>query len=184
MTDASGDRSKFFPAIEKKHGGPISLWLERLAELGDANYPAKIAYLRENHGFSQAHANALVMFARNSPSSKRFKSVADYFSSLDPTAAATTQAIFSAITKAYPKLELVIAWNHPMLRTNGNYVVGVSASKRHLLINPFSADVLDALADQLSGYEVNKQTFRVPIDWKVDGVMLRALAKLRLAELS
>ena len=68
MTDASGDRSKFFPAIEKKHGGPISLWLERLAELGDAKYPAKIAYLRQNHGSTQPHANSLVMFARNSPS--------------------------------------------------------------------------------------------------------------------
>lgn len=61
MTDASGDRSKFFPAIEKKHGQPVSHFLSELGELTDAKYPEQIAYLRENHGFSQAHANAVVI---------------------------------------------------------------------------------------------------------------------------
>jgi hypothetical protein len=56
-----GDRSQFFPAIEKKHGLPVSHWLSELSELGEAKYPEQIAYLRENHGFSQAHANAVVM---------------------------------------------------------------------------------------------------------------------------
>ena len=46
-----GDRTKFFPAIERKHGGPISLWIDRLGELGAAKYPEQIAYLREDHGF-------------------------------------------------------------------------------------------------------------------------------------
>ncbi len=184
MTDSSGDRTKVFPAIEAKHGGPISMWLERLAELGDAKYPEQIAYLRENHGFSQAHANALVMYARNSPSSRRFKNPADYFTSIDPTAATTAQAIFAAVTTTYPELELVVAWNQPMLRTNGKYVIGLSAAKHHLLLNPFSADVIAELADELSQYQVNKRTIKVPVDWEVDGDLLRAMVKARLAELS
>ena len=69
MASDDGDRTKFFPAIEKKHGGPIAIWIERLKDLGDAKYPEQIAYLRENHAFSQAHANALVMYARGSTSS-------------------------------------------------------------------------------------------------------------------
>jgi uncharacterized protein YdhG (YjbR/CyaY superfamily) len=184
MAGDNGDRTRFFPAIEKKHGGPISIWLDRLAELGDAKYPEQIAYLRENHGFSQAHANALVMYVRNSPTSKRFKSPDDYFAALDPTAAATAKAIFAAITKGYPDMELVIAWNHPMLRLDGKYVIGLSAAKHHLLLNPFSSEVLAACADELADYEVNKKTFKVPLDWQVDTKLLCGVVEARLAELS
>lgn len=183
MTGDDGDRTKFFPAIENKHGGPISMWLDRLADLGDAKYPQQIAYLRENHGFSQAHANALVMYVRNSPTSKRFKTPDDFFSTLDPVAATTAHDIFAAITNTYPALELVIAWNQPMLRIDGKYVIGLSAAKNHLLLNPFSGDVLATFAEALAGYEVNKRTFKVPLDWEVDAELLCGMAAARLAEL-
>jgi uncharacterized protein YdhG (YjbR/CyaY superfamily) len=159
------------------------MWLERLADLGDAKYPAQIAYLRENHGFSQAHANALVMYVRNSPTSKRFTTPDDYFATVDPEAAITARAIFSAITTTYPDLELVIAWNQPMLRTNGKYVIGLSVASRHILLNPFSAAVLAEFADELREYTVNKRTFQVPIDWKVDSRLLCGMTEVRLAEL-
>ena len=183
VTDSSGDRSKFFPAIEKKHGGPISLWIERLKELGDAKYPEQIAFLRENHAFSQAHANALVMYVRGSETSKRFKNPKEFFASIDPVAAKTAQEIFSAITTKYPDLELVIAWNQPMLRLDTQYVIGLSVAKNHITLNPFSGDVLESFTDKLSKYVVNKNTFQVPMDWKVDAVLLCALATARLKEI-
>lgn len=184
MADASGDRTKYFPAIERKHGGPISVWLDRLEDLGDAKYPEQVAYLRENHGFSQAHANALVMYARGSTSSKRFATPDDYFATLDPTARATAKAVFASIGERHPELDLVVAWNHPMLRTDdGQYVIGLSAAKHHLLINPFSGDIMRAFSERLSGYEVNKQTFKVPPDWKVDPALLDDLVEARLAEI-
>ena len=182
MTDASGDRSKFFPAIEKKHGQPVSHFLNELAELTDAKYPEQIAHLRENHGFSQSHANALVMHFRGSTTSKRFSTPKQYFAQLDPQKKKTAEAIFAAITEKHPKLELVIAWNHPMLRIDGKYVFGLSASKNHLTLNPFSTDVIESMKSKLSGYTVNKTTFTVPVDWKVDAVLLRAMVKARLAE--
>lgn len=189
MASDDGDRTKFFPAIENKHGGPISIWLDRLAELGDAKYPDQIAYLRENHAFSQTHANALVMYVRNSPTSKRFATPDDFFGMLDPVPARTARAIFAAITTTHPDLELVIAWNQPMLRVNrkgdgkGKYVLGLSAAKHHLLLNPFSADVLAMFADDLADYEVNKKTFKVPLDWTIDTKLLLGITKARLAEL-
>jgi uncharacterized protein len=184
VADADGDRTKFFPAIEKKHGEPISSWLERLAELGDAKYREQIAYLRESHGFSQAHANALVMYSRGSTTSKRHKDAAGYFATVDPTAARTAKAIFAAITTAHPDLDLVIAWNQPMLRTaTGKYVFGLSTSKNHILLNPFSTGVFEAFRDELQGYDLNKHTFRVPLDWKVDDTLLADMVTARLAEL-
>ena len=183
MTESSGDRTKFFPAIEKKHGGPISLWIERLNDLGDAKYPEQIAYLRENHAFSQAHANALVMYVRGSETSKRFKNPKDYFASIDPIAAKTAKDIFAAVTAKYPNLELVIAWNQPMLRLDSQYVIGLSVAKNHITLNPFSGKVLESFAAKLSKYAVNKKTFQVPVDWKVDPTLLRDLATARLKEI-
>jgi uncharacterized protein YdhG (YjbR/CyaY superfamily) len=183
VTDSSGDRTKFFPAIEKKHGGPIALWIERLKDLGDAKYPEQIAFLRENHAFSQSHANALVMYVRGSETSKRFKNPKEFFASVDPVAAKTAQEIFAMITTKFPDLELVIAWNQPMLRSGNQYVIGLSVAKNHITLNPFSGEVLASFTDKLSKYVVNKHTFQVPLDWKVDAGLLRALTTARLKEI-
>lgn len=184
MTGTSGDRSRFFPAIEQKHGGPISIWFDRLSELGEAKYPEQIAYLRENHGFSQTHANALVMHHRGSTTSKRFSTPDAYFASVDKAGAATAKRIFSAIRKTHPEFELVIAWNQPILRIDGKYVFGLSVSKNHITINPFSANAIADLGDKLAGLDAMKKTFKVPFDWKIDERLLREVVRLRLDEIA
>jgi uncharacterized protein YdhG (YjbR/CyaY superfamily) len=184
MAVADGDRTRFFPLIEKKHGGKISEWIERVKNLGDAKYPEQIAFLKEEHGFSQAHANALVMYVRGSASSTRHNSPAEYFKSLDPQAAKTMKAIFQAIQKKFPQLDLVLAWNQPMLRIGKQTVFGMSASKNHLAVNPFSKDVLDDHGDKLSKFVVNKHTFQVPIDWTPNAALLHSLVRARMKELS
>ena len=184
MPASDGDRSKFFPAIEKKHGGTIQQWISRVKDLGDAKYQEQIDFLRENHGFSQAHANALVMHVRGSASSKKFASAADFFKTLDPVAAKTAKAIFAVIQKKNPKWELVTAWNQPMLKNEKGYVFGLSVSSKHILLNPMSSgDVVAKVAPKLKGLEVQKKTVRVPLDWKPDPAVLNALVTARLAEL-
>jgi uncharacterized protein YdhG (YjbR/CyaY superfamily) len=175
-------REAHFPAIEKRYGEKMAYWFKVMKEVKDLKYPEQIAHLRENHGFSQAHANAVVMHFRGSTTSKRFSTPKQYFAQLDPQKKKTAESIFAAITEKYPKLELVIAWNHPMLRIDGKYVFGLSASKNHLTLNPFSTDVIESMKSKLSGYTVNKTTFTVPVDWKVDAALLRAMVKARLAE--
>lgn len=182
MTTSSGNRSDHFPAIEKKHGKPVSHWLKQLAALKGAKYEDQMSLLRDTHGFSRTHANAVVMHFRGSTTSKRFASPAEYFAAQTPDKAATMKLIFSTITKKHPTLELVMAWNQPMLRIDGHYVLGVSASTNHLTINPFSVDALNSCNERLRGYKVNKYTFTVPVDWKVDSALLLALVKARLAE--
>jgi uncharacterized protein len=178
---ASGDRAAHFPAIEKKHGKPVSHWLTLLADLGDAKYPEQIALLRERHEFSQAHANALVMYARGSTSSKRFANPSEYFASIGPAKAKTIRAIIGAIRKKHPNLELVMAWNQPMLRHGDRYVFGMSASTNHLLIAPWDARVLKSLSAKLKSYDVNKKTVKIPVDWKVDAALLDAMIRPQLS---
>ena len=183
MATSDGDRSKFFPAIEKKHGEKIQYWISLLRGLETTKYPEQIAYLKEDHGFSQAHANALVMYVRGSTTSKKFDTPATYFKGLEPKTRATLKAIFAAIIETNKDLELVMAWNQPMLRMGKAYVLGASLSKNHLTLNTFSTDVLEKHLKKLSGYAVNKHTFIVPLDWKVDGPLLRSMVKARISEI-
>jgi uncharacterized protein YdhG (YjbR/CyaY superfamily) len=184
MSGASGDRSAYFPAVEAKYGQPMAVWFARLAELGTSKYDDQIAYLRGTHRFSQAHANAVVMHMRGSTTSKRFATPEDFFATLSTAAASTARAVFDTVRTVHPELELVVAWNQPMLRHPTGYVLGLTASKDHLTLNPLSATVIEALADALSGYAVNKKTIKVPFDWSVDPALLSALVEHRLAELA
>ena len=187
MVAGSGDRSAHFPAIEKKHGKPIEHWFSRLEKLKDATYPAQMAFLQETHGFSRAHANAVVMHHRGSATSRRHGSPDEYFASIDPVAARTAKAIFRAIRNQHKGLELVIAWNQPMLRNAAGYVFGLSAAKNHLTLNPFSAKALAAASRRLTSagvMKVNKATFTVPFGWKPDSDLLHSLVTVRLDELA
>jgi uncharacterized protein YdhG (YjbR/CyaY superfamily) len=179
---SSPERTSYFPAIEKKYGQPMSYWFEQMADIADQKYPEQIAFLRENHGFSQTHANALVMFSRGSKSAHRVSTLEEYLAPFDATKQETVRAILKAITSKFPKMELVIAWNQPMLKYDGRYVFGLSVLKNHLLIAPWSKQVLDDFAPGLTDYKVNKKTIQVPVDWKPDAKLLRDMVAACIAE--
>lgn len=83
--------------------------------------------------------------------------------------------IFAVLQKSFPQLELVMAWNQPMLKHGRRYVFGASAASHHILIAPWDPAIIEALRPRLSGFVVNKKTIRVPIDWKVDSRLLQDL---------
>ena len=180
MATKSGDRESYFPAIEKKYGQPMRYWFDVMTDLKDEKYPEQIAYLKENHGFSQAHANALVMYSRGSKSSKRFSTFEGFLAKHDAVKQKTVKKIFKSIQSKYPKLELVIAWNQPMLKLDKAYVFGLSIAKNHILIAPFNAEVIESMRKDLEKYKVNKKTIQVPVDWKVDEKLLHKMIRLNL----
>ena len=183
MAEKDSSREKHFPAIEKKYGEKMAYWFKVMKEIKDEKYPQQIAHLRENYGFSQAHANALVMYSRGSVSTKRHDTPAAYYKTIDPQQAKTIRAIFKLITTKYPKLEHVIAWNQPMVRIGTAYIFGMSASKNHISFNPFSKDVLDQFIDEMDDLRVSKHTVAVPNNWKVNEKLILKLVKARLAEI-
>ena len=179
----TGDREEYFPLIEKKYGEKMSYWFKVMKEVEGEKYPVQIAHLKENYGFSQAHANALVMYSRGSTSSKRFETPAEFFKTVTPQQARTMKAIFKAITSKYPQLELVVAWNQPMLKFEKHYIFGCSAATNHILIAPWDLDVLKKYTPKFKDYKVNKKTIALPNDWEVDVKLLQAMAKDSLAAL-
>lgn len=42
----SGDRSDYFPAIEKRIGQPMSFWFGVMKVISDRKYPEQMAYLQ------------------------------------------------------------------------------------------------------------------------------------------
>ena len=177
-------REAHFPAIEKRYGEKMAYWFKVMAKLEGKKYAEQVAHLKENYGFSQSHANALVMYSRGSKSAARFSSLSDYYKSLDPKQAKLVKAIFAAIKKKHPKLTLVIAWNQPMLKSGEKYVFGVSTSKNHISIAPWSEKVLKKFAPEFKEYRVTKKTIAVPNDWKVDAKVLCDMVAAGVAEKS
>ena len=153
-----------------------------MKEIKDEKYPQQIAHLRENYGFSQAHANALVMYSRGSTSAKRFETPADYYKTVDAKQATTMRKIFKMIQTKYPKTELVIAWNQPMLKLGNDYIFGMTAATKHILMAPWSTDVLADFADRLEHLDLKKKTIGIPNDWKVEEKLILDMVKARIAE--
>jgi uncharacterized protein YdhG (YjbR/CyaY superfamily) len=79
-------------------------------------------------------------------------------------------------------MELVIAWNQPILRLGDEYVFSVSATKGYLLMAPWSAEVIDEMRPKLEGYKVNKKTIQIPSDWQIDTKLLLQMVKATLAK--
>ena len=158
-------------------------WFGVMKEIADRKYPEQIAFLKEEHGFSQAHANALVMYSRGSKNSKRFDNLAGFLEKHDAVKQKTVKKIFKSIQSKYPKLEQVIAWNQPMLKQGNDYVFGLSISKNHITIAPVRAEVLQSMKKELATYKTNKKTVVVPVDWKVDDQLLHKMIRLTLKQI-
>ncbi|MBM3670528.1 MAG: DUF4287 domain-containing protein, partial [Actinobacteria bacterium] len=120
----------------------MSYWFGVMKEMQDRKYAEQMAYLQEDHGFSRAHANALVLYSRGSTTSKRFTSVEEFLAQHDAVKQATIRSILKAVQTKFPKAEIVMAWNQPMVKYRGKYIFGVSVASRHILIAPFNSEVI------------------------------------------
>jgi len=169
------ERASLFPAIEKRYGQPMSHWHREMQKVAGQRYPEQMAFLQEQHGFSRAHANALVQYSRGSKSARRFSTVDDYLAPHDAIKQATVRAILDSITDAYPQADVVIAWNQPMAMLGGKYVFGLGVFSKHILIAPFDSEVIEEFRERLSGYSLNKKTIKVPVDWQVDARLVQDL---------
>jgi uncharacterized protein YdhG (YjbR/CyaY superfamily) len=181
---SDGDRTRHWPAIERRYGQHISHWLDLVAERAEQRYPEQLAYLMEEHGFSRTHANAVVMYARGSTSSRRFDDLEGYLAGKDPVGAATVRAMLDGLVARHPGTHVEIAWNQPFLTRDGQRLFSVGVQQGHLLAAPWSVEVLDRFRKGLEGdhgLTVNRKTFRLPLDWTIDTALLDAMVDEELA---
>jgi uncharacterized protein YdhG (YjbR/CyaY superfamily) len=172
MAEKNPNRDAAFPAIEKKHGQPMQVWFDVFAEHAGKPYLQQIAVFRESHGFSQAHASAVVLYCRGSKTSRRYEDLDGYLADESPEKQLLVRRIYGVITAAYPELGQVIAWNQPMVKLGKEYIFGLSVAKNHVLIAPFNPVVLEEFLPRLADLKLNKKTIQIPIDWDVDEQLL------------
>jgi uncharacterized protein len=113
----------------------------------------------------------------------RFNSVEEYLASLDPTKESTLRSVIGLILAQFPELEPKISWNVPTIHRNGKYVVGICAYKNHLTFSPWSPRVIERFKARLGKFVVFKTCFQIPVDWEIDGKLVKDLVRARLAEL-
>jgi uncharacterized protein YdhG (YjbR/CyaY superfamily) len=184
MSPTDGDRARHWPAIERRYGRAMHEWFAVLAEQEDQRYAPLMALLQEEHGFSRAHANALVQYVRGSVTSQRSTTLEGYLATAEPVGAATVRRAFEGLLARHPGTAVEIAWNQPFLVRDGRRLFSMSVLKGHLLAAPWSVEVLDAFRDQLAqehGLTVLRKTFRLPSDWAVDTGLLDDLVAAELA---
>jgi uncharacterized protein len=174
-------RESHFPAIEKRYGKTMKYWFSVIDKISDQKYPEQMKHLRNKYGFSQAHANALIMYKKGSKSPQKFSSVKEYYGSIDPLQVKTIKSILKSLTSKFPDLDLVIAWNYPMLKMENSYIFGVSTAKNHILIAPWDAKTFKKYAKKFVGCKINKKTIGVPNDWVVDKKLLQEMINYSLA---
>lgn len=59
--------ASYFPSIEKKHGRPISYWLDLISASELTRHKALVDWLKAEHGLGHGHARALVSHVLDNP---------------------------------------------------------------------------------------------------------------------
>lgn len=176
MADDSSARERHFAAIEKKYGETIAVWLDRLAQLGDAKYAEQMALLQDTYNMSRTHANALVMTHRGSTHERRHADFDEYLASLTPAQQAPIKTLHTLVATRFPQLTPKMAYNQPMFaRPDGSLCVGFSASAKHVSLNPFSADVVAKHAPHFAKSMVTAHTLKFALDAEIDENLIVAI---------
>jgi uncharacterized protein YdhG (YjbR/CyaY superfamily) len=90
------------------------------------------------------------------------------------------QKLRRAIKAAAPKAEECISYQIPAFRLNGKFLVAYGAATNHCAFYPGST--VNALKEELKGYNTSKGTIRFPADKPLPTALVRKLVRLRIEE--
>lgn len=91
--------------------------------------------------------------------------------------------ILSWVHEKYPHLERVVKWNQPMFTDHGTYIIGFSASKKHISAAPENKAIME-FSDALekAGYGHTNQIFRIPWDEEIDYDLLEKIIDFNIED--
>lgn len=109
--------------------------------------------------------------------------VDDCFSELDAPSRAAFERVRAVAVDAVPLAEEGTSYGMAALRYKNKPLLGFRASKAHLSIFPFSAEVVDAVRDRLASFDLSKGTVRFTADSPLPDDAVREIVRLRVAEI-
>lgn len=113
----------------------------------------------------------------------RVSAVDEYFKSLDPEARSVFEHIRALARDVAPEAEGGTSYGMAALKYQQKPLLGFRAAKNHLSVFPFSAEVVDAVRDQLAGFDVSKGTVRFSGDRPPPDSVITEIVRLRIQEI-
>ncbi len=104
----------------------------------------------------------------------------DCLAGVAPEKRAALETLRKRIKDAAPEAEECISYGVPAFRLNGKLLVAYAAAAHHCAFYPGS--VVQALQDELSGYDISKGTVRFSADRPLPAALVRKLVRLRIAK--
>lgn len=105
----------------------------------------------------------------------------DYLAGLDDVERPVITDLYDAARRAVPDAEQGKGYGMPALVYHGKPLISIMATKKHLSLFPFSADVVAEFADELDGFDVSKGTIRfqpdAPLSAEITGRIATARAR-------
>lgn len=107
----------------------------------------------------------------------------EYLSTLDEPTRVAFERVRNVALEAVPDAEEGKSYGMAALKHRGKPFLGFLATKKHLSVFPFSSDVIDAVRDRLTGFDVSKGTIRFTVDNPLPEDVVRDIVNLRAEEI-
>lgn len=109
-------------------------------------------------------------------------SVDDFLKTVPEPARSALEKLRATIKSAAPGAIEVINYGVPMFRLDGANLVSFGAAKAHCAFYVQSPALMDAMADELGGYDTSKGTIRFSPEKSLPAAMVKKIVKARIAE--
>lgn len=105
-----------------------------------------------------------------------------YLAGLEKDQRAALERVRKAVKAAAPRAEEGFSYGLPAFRLDGKPIAGFAAAASHCSYYPMSGAIVEALADDLAGYETSKGAIRFPPSAVLPAALIRKLVRARIAE--
>ena len=117
------------------------------------------------------------------PFRQRMSSFDEHLATVPGPQRAELERIRQFVRRSVPDEEEATSYGMPAFKYKKRPLLGIGASKNHLSMFPFSPAAVDAVRDQLVGFELAKGTVRFTPDQPIPDLALEELVRHRLAEI-
>lgn len=114
----------------------------------------------------------------------RMSAVDEYFGGLDAPARAAFEHIRNLAMDLAPEAEQGTSYGMATLKYRNKPLLAFLAAKHHLSVFPFSSRVVDAVRDQITGFESSKGTIRFTAATPLPDEVVRDIVRHRMAEIT
>ena len=111
--------------------------------------------------------------------------VDDYFAGLDEPARLVFEQIRSVAMDTLPadQVEDSTSYGMAALKYRHKPVLAFLRAKKHLSVFPCSGDAVEAVRDQLAGFDLDKGTIRFSVDQPLPDEAVRTIVRFRMAQI-